>query len=152
MQARMSNPATTTPGALKALFALSKSTEVPGLPAITRHLIDLRASQINGCGFCIDLHWQELRRAGDSDQRIFAVGGWRDAPWFNEAERAALSLTEAVTRLSDRPDPVPDGIWDDAAKHYDEPTLGALVLRIAMINTWNRLNVTTGQVAGTSWT
>jgi alkylhydroperoxidase family enzyme len=89
-----------------------------------------------------------FKKADDTDQRLFAVTAWRDLPYFDDAERAALSLTEAVTRLSDRPDPVPDEIWDEAARHYDESALGALILWVAMTNVWNRLNVTTRQVAG----
>jgi alkylhydroperoxidase family enzyme len=94
------------------------------------------------------MHAQELKEAGESDERIFAVSGWRDAPYFTDAERAALALTEAATRLSDRPDPVPDEVWDEAARHYDEPELASLVISIAAINAWNRLNVATRQVAG----
>lgn len=148
MSARIGNPALTIPGALDALRAVADSTHSAGLPETTHYLLQLRASQINGCGVCVDLHWRELRKAGESDERILAVSAWRDTPWFSDAERAALALTEAVTRLSDRADPVPDEIWDEAAKHYDEPALGALVLSIAMINTWNRINVSTKQIAG----
>src|SRR4051812_11012443 len=141
MQARIGNPATTTPGALKALVALSQTTQDQGLPDTTQHLVHLRASQINGCSVCVDLHWRDMRKAGEPDERIFAVAAWRGTPWFTDAERAALALTEAVTRIADRPDPVPDEIWDEAAKHYDESALGALVISIAAINTWNRLNL-----------
>jgi AhpD family alkylhydroperoxidase len=148
MQARIGNPAMITPGAVQALRALTKSTQHEGLPEETHYLVHLRASQINGCSVCVDMHSAELRKAGESEQRIWAVAAWRDAPWFTDAERAALALTEAVTRLSDRADPVPDEIWDEAAKHYDEPQLGALLLSIATINVWNRLNVSTRQVAG----
>ncbi len=87
----------------------------------------------------------------ETDQRLFAVGAWRDAPFFTEAERAALALTEAVTRLSDRADPVPDDVWQEATRHYDEQELAALILSIALINVWNRLNVTVKQVAGADW-
>ena len=148
MSARIGNPATTNPGTLEALLKLAKTTQNPGLPETTHHLVHLRASQINGCSVCVDMHWREMRKAGEPDERIFAVAAWEDAPWFNDAERAALALTESITRLNDRADPVPDEIWEQAAKHYDEPALGALVISIAMINTWNRLNVATRQVAG----
>ena len=94
------------------------------------------------------MHARSARAAGESDARLFTVGAWRDAPDFTDAERAALALTEAVTRLSDRSDPVPDELWNEAARHYDEQQLGALVLSIAVINVWNRLNVATRQVAG----
>jgi len=151
MKARMNNPATTVPGAMQALQSLSRSADQAGLPSPTRDLVHLRASQINGCSVCVDMHARDLKKAGETDERLFAVAAWRDAPFFTDAERAALALTEAVTRLSDRPDPVPDEIWDEAARHYDEPALAALVISIASINVWNRLNVTTRQVAG-EWT
>src|SRR5262249_32428229 len=146
MQARMRSRVEVLREALKALHALDRSSE--GLPYVTRKMVLLRASQINGCSVCVDMHARELKKAGQSDERIFAVAAWRDTPWFNEAERAALALTEAVTRLADRPDPVPDEIWDEAAKHYDQPALAALLVQIAEINVWNRLNVAVRQVAG----
>jgi AhpD family alkylhydroperoxidase len=148
MQARMKNPAMTIPGAMQALQALSKAAQNDAVPPITHALIHLRASQINGCSVCVDMHAADLRKAGDTDRRIFAVAAWREAPWFTDAERAALALAEAVTRISDRPDAVPDEIWNEAARHYDEPALGSLVLSIAAINVWNRLNAATRQVAG----
>jgi alkylhydroperoxidase family enzyme len=89
-----------------------------------------------------------LKKEGETEERLYTVAAWRDAPYFTDAERAALALTEAVTRLSDREDPVPDEIWDEAARHYDERALAALVVAIATINVWNRLNVSTRQVAG----
>ena len=146
MQARMRHPVELLPEAMKALHALDRSAE--GLPYVTRKLVHLRASQINGCSVCVDMHAQELKKAGEKDQRIFAVAAWRDTPWFSEAERAALALTEAVTRLADRPDPVPDAVWNEAAKHYEAPALAALLVQIAAINVWNRLNVPVRQVAG----
>jgi AhpD family alkylhydroperoxidase len=148
MQARMSNPAMIVPEAMKALQALGAAAEKGGVPAGTIGLIQLRASQINGCSVCVDMHCRILKKAGETDERLFAVAAWRDAPYFTDAERAALALTEAVTRLSDRPDPVPDPVWNEAARHYDEPALAALNLAIAAINVWNRLNVATRQVAG----
>ena len=148
MQARIPNVAGTVPSALQALSSFSKAADQAGVPQTTHYLVHLRASQINGCSVCIEMHAQELKEAGESDERIFAVSGWRDAPYFTDAERAALALTEAATRLSDRPDPVPDEVWDEAARHYDEPELASLVISIAAINAWNRLNVATRQVAG----
>ena len=147
MQARMSNPVMILPDAMKALHALGASAEKSGLPSRTIGILQLRASQINGCSVCVDMHSRDLKKAGETDERLFALAAWRDAPYFTEAERAALALTEAITRLSDRPDPVPDEIWDEAARHYDEPALAALLLSIALINVWNRLNVSTRQVA-----
>jgi AhpD family alkylhydroperoxidase len=148
MHARMDNPAMIIPGAMKALWALKKSTEQAGVPPETFALVELRASQINGCSVCADMHARDAKKAGESDERLFTVAAWRDAPYFTDAERAALELTEAVTRLSDRSDPVPDDVWEEAAREYDEPALAALVIAIANINVWNRLNVATRQVAG----
>ncbi len=150
MEARMNNPAFVVPGAMQALQGLS-GTYAGRLPASTLDLVNLRASQINGCSVCVEMHAHGLLEQGLPEAKIFAVGAWRESPYFTEPERAALALTEAVTRLSDRADPVPDEVWDDAARHYGEPALAALVLAIAGINTWNRLNVATRQVAG-SWT
>ena len=148
MQARITNPAMMIPDTMQALMALNTAIEKSGVPATTLGLTHLRASQINGCSVCVDMGWRMLKKQGETDERIFAVSAWRDAPYFTDAERAALSLTEAVTRLSDRSDPVPDEIWNEAARHYDEPTLANVILSIAMTNVWNRLNVTTRQVAG----
>ncbi|HST09460.1 MAG TPA: carboxymuconolactone decarboxylase family protein [Terriglobales bacterium] len=148
MQARLKNPALINPEAMQALYALSKSTEKRGVPERTLGLIHLRASQINGCSVCLDMHARMMKKAGETDERLFAVAGWRDAPYFTDAERAALALTEAATRLSDRSDPVPDDVWEEAARHYDEQALAALVIAIATINVWNRLNVATRQVGG----
>jgi AhpD family alkylhydroperoxidase len=151
LEARMTSPAFVLPGAMDALTALHKSIQRSGLPAKTLELINLRASQINGCGVCVVQHPRIARKLGETDERIFAVAAWREAPYFTEAERAALALTEAATRLSDRAEAVPDAIWDEAARHYDETALAGLVMAIAAINVWNRLNVTTQQVAGREW-
>ncbi|KZS51159.1 MULTISPECIES: carboxymuconolactone decarboxylase family protein [Rhizobium] len=148
MQERMGNPALVLPAAMQALNALSKVPTETGLSAKLLELVNLRASQINGCSVCIDGHWRIARKHGETDERLFAVAGWRDAPYYSNAERAALALTEAITRLSDRADPVPDDIWDEATRHYDGKSLAALVVAIANINVWNRLNVATRQVAG----
>ena len=148
MHARINNPAMLFPDAMQALLALSKSVEKSGLPKRTIELIHLRASLINGCAVCLDMHARSARASGESDARLFTVGAWRDAPDFTDAERAALALTEAVTRLADRSDAVPDEVWNEAARHYDDRQLGAIVLAISTINVWNRLNVATRQVAG----
>jgi AhpD family alkylhydroperoxidase len=142
----MRHPVELLPDALKTLHALHGTAQ--GLPYVTQKLVQLRASQINGCSVCVDMHARELRKAGEKDERIFAVSAWRDTPWFSEPERAALALTEAVTRLADREDPVPDEVWNEAAKHHDPPALAALLMQIALINVWNRLNVPIRQVAG----
>jgi AhpD family alkylhydroperoxidase len=151
LEARMTNPAFVLPGAMDALMALNKSVQRSGVPAKLLELISLRASQINGCGVCAVQHPRIARKLGESDERIFAVAAWRDAPYFTEAERAALALTEAATRLSDRAEPVPDAVWEEAARHYDETALAGIVMAIANINVWNRLNVATRQVAGAEW-
>jgi AhpD family alkylhydroperoxidase len=148
MQARITNPVQTVPGAMEALQRLGTAAKRGDVPAATHYLIHLRASQINGCAVCADMHSRELRAAGEPDERIFTVATWREAPYFNDAERAALALTEAVTRLADRPDSVSDAIWDEAARHYDESALAALVLSIASINAWNRINAATRQITG----
>jgi AhpD family alkylhydroperoxidase len=148
MHPRIENAATLLPESLKALFALNASTAKAGLPQVTIDLVHLRASLINGCSVCVEMHAADLKKKGESDQRIYTVGAWRDAPYFTDAERAALALTEAVTRIADSEDPVPDAVWNEAAKHYDAKALAALVVQIGLINVWNRLNVATRQVAG----
>ncbi|MBY5402712.1 carboxymuconolactone decarboxylase family protein [Rhizobium leguminosarum] len=148
MQERMGNPALVLPAAMQALNALSKVPVETSLPPQLLELVNLRASQINGCSVCIDGHWRIARKHGETDERLFAVAGWRDAPYYSDAERAALGLTEAITRLSDRADPVPDDIWNEATRHYDGRSLAALVIAIANINVWNRLNIATRQIAG----
>jgi AhpD family alkylhydroperoxidase len=151
MTARMTNPAFAVPDAMDGLNALAKAISRARLP-INRELLHLRASQINGCSVCVDMHAKGARAEGESEERVFAVGAWRDTPYFSDAERAAFELTEALTRMADAADPVPDSIWDAAAEHFDETQLGALVLDIALINVWNRLNVATRQIVGEqSW-
>lgn len=146
--ARIGQPAMVVPGALEAMQALGAAIAGGGVPERTMDLVNLRASQINSCGVCLLGDVRAAKRHGETDERLAVVAGWRDAPFFTDAERAALALTEAVTRLADRADPVPDDVWDEAARHYDELALAALVLQIANINVWNRLNVATRQVAG----
>jgi AhpD family alkylhydroperoxidase len=147
MKARMKNPAMILPEAMAPIQALLAVTQKGGVPPKTLALAHLRASQINGCGVCVDLGWRHAKKEGETEERLFAVGAWRDTPYFNDAERAALALAEAVTRLSDRTDPVPDEVWNEAARHYDEPALAALLLSIAVTNVFNRFNVATRQVA-----
>jgi AhpD family alkylhydroperoxidase len=133
---------------MQALQAIGALTQNSGLKEGLLELIYLRASQINGCSVCVDGHPRLAKKAGETDERLFAVAAWRDSPYFTDAERAAFALTESVTRLNDRADPVPDEIWNEAARHYDEPTLAVLLIAIANINVWNRLNVATRQPAG----
>lgn len=152
MQPRMTSPALIVPGVLDALQALSKAVDEAAskarLPRSTIELISLHASQLNGCAVCLDMHGRGAQTAGETDERLRTLAAWRDTPYFSEAERAALELTEAGTRLADRSRPVPDAVFAEAAKHYDEEALGALVVAIAAINAWNRLNVISGQVTG----
>ena len=148
MEPRIESPALTIPGVLPALQRLSNAVKKTGMPETILYLIELRASQINGCAVCADMHSRELKAAGESDERIFTLATWRETPYFSDAERAALALTEAVTRLADRPDPVPDDIWNEAARHYDERALASLLIQIAGINAFNRLNVPTRQPSG----
>jgi AhpD family alkylhydroperoxidase len=148
MQARIKNPALSVPGALEALQKLGASATTAGIAETTLYMVQLRASQINGCAGCVDIHSRELAYAGESSERIHTVAAWRETPYFSDAERAALALTEAATRLADRPDPVPDEVWDEAARHYTEPQLAALVVAIATINAYNRLNAATRQLTG----
>ena len=148
MQSRMTQPALMFPDAMKALYALHGTVEKSGLPRKTVALIELRASQINGCSVCVDMHSRDLKNQGETDERLFTVAAWHDAPYFTDAERAALALTEALTRIADSGAGVPDEIWGEATRHYDERALAGLVIAVANINVWNRLNIATRQVAG----
>ncbi len=148
MQARMSNPATIFPDAMNGIQSLLKATRQSDVPQSLLELVHLRASQINGCSFCVDYGARNAKKAGETDERLFAVAAWREAPYFTDAERAALALTEAATRLADRADPVPDSIWDEAARHFDEKGLAAIIVMIATTNLFNRLNATIRQMAG----
>lgn len=147
MEVRMKSPALIIPDAMTAIRSLNDAVQQGGVPQRTLDLVHLRTSQINGCAVCLGAAVR-ARKDGETDERLFALSAWRDTPYFSDAERAALALTEAVTRLSDRTDPVPDGIWDEAARHYDEKQLAALVLWIANVNVFNRVNVATRQVPG----
>ena len=151
MQARMTHPMAVLPDAMKALLALSKAAQTGTVPDTTHQLIHLRVSQINGCSQCVDIHARELKDSGEKDERIWAVGAWRESPYFSDAERAGLALAECLTRLADRPDAVPDDVWDAAAGHYDEKELSSLLVSIAAINVWNRLNAAIRQPAGATW-
>ena len=148
MHARIESPALTVPGALEALQKLSDAVRQTGIPETTLSLVELRASQINGCSICVDIHSRELRLAGEPDERIFLVAAGREAPYYTDAERAALALTEAATRLADRPDAVSDELWQEASRHHDEQQLAGLVLLIASMNAWNRINAVTRQISG----
>ncbi|MEU0738203.1 carboxymuconolactone decarboxylase family protein [Streptomyces sp. NPDC006134] len=132
---------------LKHIVTAGRALQATGVPAATQELVNIRASQINGCAGCLDMHTKDAAAAGESAVRINLVATWREATVYTEAERAALELTEHGTRLADGAG-VPDEVWANAAKHYDEEQLVALVAQIALINTFNRLNVITRQPAG----
>jgi AhpD family alkylhydroperoxidase len=149
LQARMPNPAMILPETMPPIKELVAAIEKGGVPSRTMNLVHLRVSQINGCSFCLDLGTTKSKQAGESDTRLFAVAAWRESPHFNAAERAALALAEAVTRL-DPVDPVPDTIWEEATRHYDQRQMAALILSIALGNTFNRINISVRQVPG-SW-
>lgn len=151
MPPRMTSPVMVVPDALPTLLGLSKVISKAGVPQQTLDLVHLRASQINGCAGCIHLHAGDLGKSKETDERLLMAAAWREASCFSDAERAALALAEAVTRLSDRADPVPDEVWEEAARHYSELELGALVLAIGLVNLWNRVNVSTRQVPGADW-
>jgi AhpD family alkylhydroperoxidase len=147
----MKNPVFLLPGSMEAVMALAKSVEHGGVPKTTIELVHLRASQINGCSICVDMHSRALKKLGEKDERIVMVSAWREAPYYSDAERAALALAEATTRVADRSDPVSDEVWSEAARHYTEPQLAALVMSVAAVNLWNRLNAVTRQISG-EWT
>jgi AhpD family alkylhydroperoxidase len=149
IEPRIANPAGLMPDARQGIQKLLVAVNKGGVPRSTLDLTHMRASQINGCSACIEGSINHAHKAGQPvDDRLLAVAAWRHSSQFTEAERAALELTEAMTRLADRPDPVPDEIWNRAAEHFDEPALAALVLHVALTNLFNRLNVSTLQPAG----
>jgi AhpD family alkylhydroperoxidase len=151
-QARLKSPGTILPEIVQGIQSIIGAVHKSGLARSTIELVHLRVSQINGCAACIDSGWRTAKKAGESDERLFNVAGWRHAPYYSDAERAALALAEATTRLADREDPVPDAIWNEAARHHDEKALAALVSWIALTNLFNRLNAATGQIAaGAQW-
>jgi len=150
VQPRMTNPAMILPEAGQGIRSLFSGVYKAGVPRTTLELVHLRVSQINQCGACVDSGWRTAKKTGEADERLFAVAAWRHVPYFSDAERAALALGEAETRLADREDAVPDEVWNEARRHYDEKQLAGLVLWISLTNLFNRLNVTTRQIGG-SW-
>jgi AhpD family alkylhydroperoxidase len=146
----MPNPATIIAETVKGTQSMWAAAYAAGIPPATLGLVHLRASQINGCAVCMDSAAKGARKTGESDERMFTLAAWRDAPYFTDAERAALALTESITRMADQTDPVPDDVWNEAARHFEQRQLAALVVAIATVNVWNRLNVATRQVAGSA--
>ena len=142
LEMRMENPAFVLPDGIKGIGHLLAAVAKGGVPATTLELVGLRASQLNGCTACVQGHWEEAKKAGDTDERIISVAAWRESPYFDDAERAALALTDALTRLADRSDDaVPDELWDEVVRHYDERQVAALLLQIGTLNLFNRINV-----------
>jgi AhpD family alkylhydroperoxidase len=140
----MQNPAAVLPGAWQGISELNKAVKAGGLPEDTFELVHLRVSQINGCSACV----AAAVKSKQSAERLTTVAAWREAPYFTDPERAALALAESATRLADSPDAVPDAVWDEAARYYDEQAMSALILAVAVTNLFNRLNRVTRQPAG----
>ena len=151
MTARIDNPANLLPDTMPGIQSVIKAAHSAGVPRATMELVHLRASQINSCSPCVYSGSISAKKAGESDERLFAVAAWRETELFTDSERAALALAESMTRLADRPDPVPDEVWNEVAKHFDEKQLAGLVLWVATTNLFNRLNATTRQPAGVAW-
>ena len=151
MQPRIQNPAALLPDAVKGINNLYKAAHGSGVDPKVLELVHLRASQINGCSACVDSGARSMTKNGETDERLFAVAVWRETPYFTDAERAALSLAEAMTRLADRPESVTDEIWDTAAKHFTEEQLAGIVLWVSTTNLFNRINASTKQPAGAAW-
>ncbi|MEQ7126623.1 carboxymuconolactone decarboxylase family protein [Actinopolymorpha sp. B11F2] len=146
MEARMPNPATLLPGATEGIQAAVREMFQAGVPQATMELVHQRVSQINGCAWCLNYGAKNAKQAGETDERLALVAGWREAHCYTDEEKAAFALAEAMTRLADGSG-VPDDVWDAAADHFAEKQLAALVLYIAMTNLFNRVNVTTRQPA-----
>lgn len=151
MEARMTNPVSVLPDAMTGIQHLNKAMYKGGVAPQTLELVHLRASQINGCSACVDAGMANARKAGVPEEQLSTVVAWREAPYFSTAERAALALAEAATRLADREDPVPDDVWADVVAHFDESQRAAIVLMIATTNLFNRINRTIQEPAGIRW-
>ncbi|TDC76850.1 carboxymuconolactone decarboxylase family protein [Streptomyces hainanensis] len=152
MPARMKSPAMVLPDAMKGIQHLYKAAASGGVPQHTLELVHLRASQINGCSACVFGGIDSAKKSGETDERLHQVVTWREATCFTDAERAALALTEAATRIADRSGKaVPDEIWDEVADHHTEEQLAAIILMIGLTNLFNRLNTTVEEPAGATW-
>ncbi|MER8012355.1 carboxymuconolactone decarboxylase family protein [Streptomyces sp. NPDC094149] len=150
--ARMKNPAMVLPDAMKGIQTIFQAMYQGGVAPQILELVHLRASQINGCSACVFAGVTGAKKHGESDERLHAVAAWREAPFFTDAERAALALTECATRIADRTGKaVPDELWNDATNHFTEEQLSAIILMIALTNFFNRLNTTIEEPAGTTW-
>lgn len=136
-----------SPGALKAMLGLGNYLQQCGLDRRLLDLINLRVSQINGCAYCLDMHWKDLRAAAETEQRLYGLDAWRESPYYTERERAALAWAEAVTRVSD--DHVPDEVFEEVHRHFNDEELANLTLGVVAINGWNRLNIAFRTTPGT---
>jgi AhpD family alkylhydroperoxidase len=145
MEARF-NYAKAAPGVYKAMLGLDQYLEDCGLEESLLHLMRLRASQINGCAYCLDMHWKDLRTSGEQEQRLYSLDAWRECPYYSERERAALAWTEAVTLIT--AGHVPDAVYEEALAHFSERELSDLTLAVTVINTWNRLSIAARTVPG----
>ena len=135
------------PGAYRAMAGLESYLHECGLEESLLHLIKLRASQINGCAYCLDMHWKDLKAIGEKDERLYELNAWEEAPFYSERERAALAWTDAVTEVSKSH--VPDQLYENVRKHFSEKEMADLTLAIATINAWNRLSISARAVPGT---
>lgn len=146
MKARF-NTASAAPGVYKAMMGLEDYLHACSLEIPLIHLVKLRASQINGCAYCIDMHWKDLRALGETEQRLYSLDAWRECPWYNERERAALAWTEAVTLVPEGQ--VPDAVYHEVQPHFSETELADLTCAVATINAWNRLAIAARSLPGT---
>ena len=146
MEARF-NINSAAPGAYQAMRGLERYLRECGLDASLLHLIKLRSSQINGCAYCLDMHWKDLRAAGESEQRLYSLDAWRECPYYSERERAALAWTEAVTMI--RNGQVPDAVYEEVRPHFSEKEISDLTLAVCAINSWNRLMIAARTLPGT---
>ncbi len=135
------------PGAYKAMIGLETYLHQSGLEIPLLHLIKLRASQLNGCAFCIDMHWKDLRSIGETEQRLYSLDAWREGPFYSDRERAALAWTEAVTLITDGH--VPDSVYEEVQPHFTEKELTDLTVAVATINAWNRIAISSRTEPGT---
>lgn len=134
------------PGVFKAMLGLGRYLHECGLEQSLLTLVDLRASQINGCAYCIDMHWKDLRASGETEQRLYSLDAWRESPFYSDRERAALEWTEALTLITDGH--VPDEVYENVRQHFNEKELSDLTLAVVTINGWNRLNISARTVPG----
>jgi AhpD family alkylhydroperoxidase len=134
------------PAGAKAMAALERSVRASSIDRRLLHLVKLRASMLNGCAYCVDMHWKDARRAGESEQRLYGLWTWAEVPWYDDRERAAFALTDAVTRVAETH--VPDDVYDEARAQFSDDELAELVVAISTINSWNRIAISTRMVPG----